>query len=160
MLIVMNSFAGARLRNLNQKTTTEIVAGILENHPNAVVVSVGSDDDLKHVQYWVTAFRNPRWVCFSQFGSLGFNLALARQAELIVTPDTSWVHVASAFKVPVLAIYREDDAQEKNSLIWAPYRTNHRVVYAPFDPQKPHDINTVSTQEVVESIRGLSTELK
>lgn len=154
-IIVFNSFAGARLRNLSQKTTTEIVKGILEQHHNAVVVSIGNEDDLQKIQYWVTALNDPRWVCYSKQGSLGFNLALAQHAALIVTPDTSWVHVASALKKPVVAIYREDEAHEKNSLIWAPYKTKNAVVYAPFDKTRPYDINTVDTTRVIAAVEQL-----
>jgi len=158
-IIVLNSFAGARLRNLSQKTSTEIVKGILENHHNAVVVSIGNEDDLQKIQYWVTAFNDPRWVCYSRQGSLGFNLSLAQHAALIVTPDTSWVHVASALKKPVVAIYREDEAHEKNSLIWSPYKTKNVVVYAPFDQTRPHDINTVDTSQVLAGVDRLLTDI-
>ena len=155
LIIVLNSFAGARLRNLSQKTTTDIVKGVLEKQPNAVVVSIGNEDDLQKIQYWVTAFNDPRWVCYSRQGALGFNLALAQHAALIITPDTSWVHVASALKKSVVAIYREDEAHEKNSLIWAPYKTKNVVVYAPFDQARPHDINTVDVNHVIAGVEQL-----
>lgn len=159
MIVILNSFAGARLRNLNQKTTTDIVRGILKNHSNVVIVSVGSDDDLKKIQYWVTAFNDRRWVCYSRQGSLGFNFALAQHSALIITPDTAWVHVASALKKPVIAIYREDEAHEKNSLIWSPYKTLNEVVYAPFDLSRPHDINTVDPEQVVSGVGRLLSQV-
>jgi ADP-heptose:LPS heptosyltransferase len=158
-IIVLNSFAGARLRNLSQKTTTEIVKGILEQHHNAVVVSIGNEDDLQKIQYWVTAFNDPRWVCYPRQGSLGFNLALAQHAALIITPDTSWVHVASALKKSVVAIYREDESRERNSLIWAPYKTKNVVVFAPFDQARPHDINTVDVAQVVAGVEQLLSDV-
>lgn len=159
LIVLLNSFAGARLRNLNQKTTTDIVKGILENHHNAVVVSVGNEGDLQKIQYWVAALNNPRWVCYSRQGSLAFNLALAQHAALIITPDTSWVHIASALKKSVVAIYREDESQEKNSLIWAPYATKNAVVYAPFDRARPHDINTVNPTQVLKGVETLLADV-
>lgn len=159
LIIVLNSFAGARLRNLNQKTTTDIVKGILQNHHNTVIVSIGNEDDLQKIQYWVTALNDPRWVCYSRQGSLDFNLALAQHASLIITPDTSWVHVASALKKPVVAIYREDEALEKNSLIWTPYKTKNEVIYARFDQARPQDINTVDPTQVIESVGRLLGEI-
>lgn len=155
MIVMLNSFSGARLRNLNQKTTTEIVKGLLQAQSNIVVVSVGNHDDLQKIQYWVTAFNDRRWVCYARDGSLAFNLALAQHCALVITPDTSWVHVASALKKPVVAIYREDEAHEKNSLIWAPYKTKNAVVYAAFESSRPHDINTVDTGQVVEAAQKL-----
>lgn len=159
LIIVLNSFAGARLRNLSQKTTTDIVKGLLEQQKNAVVVSIGNQDDLQKIQYWVTALNDPRWICYPRQNSLGFNLSIAQHAALIVTPDTSWVHVASALKKPVVAIYREDESVEKNSLIWAPYKTKNSVVYAPFDKNRPHDINTVDVVQVVASAVSLLSDI-
>ncbi len=148
-IILLNSFSGARLRNLNQRTTTEIIRDLLKAEPDVCIISVGNRDDLAVVQKWKEPLRDPRWLCFPEGSSLAFNFRLAQQVNLIITPDTSWVHVASAFKRPVVAIYREDEHYEKNSFIWAPYKTKCRVIYAPFEPTRPFDINTISPQRVV-----------
>ncbi len=148
-VVLLNSFSGARLRNLNRQTTIDIVRGLLKAQPDLAVVSVGNRDDLVTVQKWITEIREPRWLCFPEGTSLAFNFELAKHVDLILTPDTSWVHVASAYKKPVVAIFREDEAYEKNSLIWAPYKTKSRVIYAPFEATRPFDINTVSPQRIV-----------
>lgn len=148
-VVVLNSFAGARLRNFNEETTQNIVLGLLKVSANMVVVSVGSADDLPKAQKWIQKASDSRWICFPQAKSLRANCEMILQSDLVITPDTSFVHICSALKKPVVAVYRQDEAQEKNSMIWAPYRTRHAILYAPVDRQRPDDINTVDVDQVV-----------
>ncbi len=148
IVIILNSFAGARLRNLNQKITTTIVDQMLKANSKICIISLGNSDDLKIVRTWGKEFSSPRWLTFEE-SDLIFNLELVRQSDFVITPDTSFVHIASAFKKPLVAIYREDSTLEKNSLIWAPYGTRAEIVYAGHSVETPDDINTVDPKEVV-----------
>ncbi len=147
-LIVLNSFAGARLRNLNQQTTFALVRGLLEKS-DVLILSIGNPGDLQILSSWIKEFNDPRWVYIPDGGDLYFNCAIVAQADLVITPDTAWVHIASAFKRKLVAIYREDTSNEKNKLIWAPYFTDFRVVEAPFTDASPNDINTVPVPLVI-----------
>ena len=43
-----------------------------------------------------------------------------KKAVFIITPDTSIVHIAAAFKKKMIAIYREDlDIEVKNKNLWS-----------------------------------------
>jgi ADP-heptose:LPS heptosyltransferase len=54
--------------------------------------------------------------------------ARIKASQMLVSPDTSAVHVASAFRVPVLGLYPEPAWNFKS---WAPCGTRHRALRSP-----------------------------
>jgi ADP-heptose:LPS heptosyltransferase len=47
-----------------------------------------------------------------------------QECDLLLTPDTSVVHLAAAWKIPAVVLFREDP----HTLPWVPYRTPHRAI--------------------------------
>jgi ADP-heptose:LPS heptosyltransferase len=57
-------------------------------------------------------------------GSLHDFAAVIHEFDLLLTPDTAVVHLAAAWKLPTVALYRA----EPGVAPWLPYRTPHRAV--------------------------------
>jgi len=161
-IVILNSFAGARLRSLNEKISRAIAEGILRGDPRAVVISIGNHNDLPVIAKWIERAAESRWVCFLDHTEFFWNCALIDKADLVISPDTAIVHVASAFKKPQIAVFREDSklvGAEKNSKIWAPTslgaRARVRVILAPDLHQlrgdEEPDINDVNVEQVVKA---------
>lgn len=147
-VIALNSFAGARLRNFNQKTTVAIVRKLLE-YPDVKVISLANEGDHRILNQWIDQTYRGRWLNMPQFASLDQNVAILDQCDLIITPDTAWVHIASALKKKLVAVYREEtNASENNAVIWAPFGTEFEVIRAPSTRENPDDINNVDTDQV------------
>jgi len=53
--------------------------------------------------------------------------ALVNSLDLLITPDTSLVHIACAYKKPLLAIYRKDNVAFE---AWHPKSSNHHVIFS------------------------------
>jgi ADP-heptose:LPS heptosyltransferase len=119
-----------------------------------VVISVANAGDHRIVSEWRENSKNSNWIQLKEFSSLNDNLALLSLADLVITPDTAWVHMASALGRNLVAVYRED-TEEKNSIIWAPAHKNSKVVIAPNTLENPYDINNVSVDEVVQAAKSL-----
>lgn len=147
-VIVLNSFAGARLRNFSFATSKAIIEGLTQD---ALVISLGNDGDLNILREWKKHLHNANWIVPHR-GDFAFNAALVALANAVVTPDTSIVHLASAVGAPLVAVYREDDGVEKNSMIWAPLenKKGQKIIFAPLP-----DINNVDTREVVSATKEL-----
>lgn len=146
-IVILNSFAGARLRNFNFETTSQIVKGLIKN-PDIIVLSVANKGDHRILKKWITS--DSAWIHNTDFSSILENMALLKHADLVVTPDTAWVHIASAFKKKLIAIYRQDsNPEELNSLIWSPYGTDYHIVFSQQNAQGLDDINTVNVDDVV-----------
>ncbi len=87
--------------------------------------------------------------------SLKHNIAAVSIADLVITPDTSWVHFSSALKKKLIAIYREDKSSdiEKNSIIWAPFETNYISIYSNFSEEQ--NINNFDINDFTSAYKKL-----
>ena len=55
---------------------------------------------------------------------------LIKGANLVVSPDTSIVHLARAFDKKMICIYRKELGKEdKNSILWGPNSENAKVIF-------------------------------
>jgi len=77
--------------------------------------------------------------------------AFVRRLTLLITPDTSVVHLAAAFGLPAVVLYVQSDP---NLRIWEPYRTAHRALVTPVD-----DLSTISPDSVYDSTISLLSEV-
>lgn len=158
-LVVINSFAGARLRNLSEQKTKKLVELILKNW-DAVVVSIANEGDHKILKNWIDDSYKNRWFHNPDLGSIDANMALVKSADLIITPDTAWVHIASALNKKAVCIFRKDHAHdnEKNSVIWAPLGFLSKTVYSRPELNAQYDVNDINSfdeQQVVDAARSL-----
>lgn len=155
-IIVLNSFAGGKLRNLNMKTTVSLVSELTQKYPQAFIISLANSGDHRILKSWVEKAQINRWICYPEYSSLDHNLALAEKADMMITPDTAWVHLACALKKKLVAIYREDiDLTEINSVIWSPFGTKAKVIFARTERGHEHDINSVKIFSIVSAVQEL-----
>jgi ADP-heptose:LPS heptosyltransferase len=70
--------------------------------------------------------------------------ALFREFDLLLTPDTSVVHLAAAWKTPMVGLFPETP----DLLPWHPYHSPYRLLYAPSVPRIP----VVAVEEALRSL--------
>lgn len=87
----------------------------------------------------------PPDMSFDQFA------ALIKRMDLLVTPDTSAVHLASAFSIPSVVLYVQSD---RNLRIWEPYRSVCEAVVTHEEDLTAIDVATVfgAIQRVMQRI--------
>ncbi|MBI2619753.1 MAG: glycosyltransferase family 9 protein [Ignavibacteriales bacterium] len=73
--------------------------------------------------------------------------ALIRRLHVLVTPDTSAVHLASAFHIPSVVLYVQSDS---NLRIWEPYRTPCEPIVTKVD-----DLSAIPVSQVFEGLQRL-----
>lgn len=73
-------------------------------------------------------------------GSFHAFAAIVQQCSMIVSPDTSVVHLAAAFKRPAVIMYVHNDP---GLMPWHPYASPHRALYArsAIAEIRPEDVN-------------------
>lgn len=97
----------------------KILLELLANY-NCAIILLCDNKDLKYAteisgeKYPI--FMNPS---FNEF------CGMIPQLDLLVTPDTSIVHIASAYNIPTFGLYVR---YKTNDLIWSPYNTNFSYV--------------------------------
>ncbi len=77
--------------------------------------------------------------------------AKIKNLDLLITPDTSAVHIASAFKIPVLALY---PSVKWNFVSFAPYKTKFRAIQSNLE-----EIKFIEPSEIIKSFEELINEL-
>ena len=73
---------------------------------------------------------------------------MVREFDLLLTPDTSVVHLAAAWKIPVVALYH----QAPDLMPWLPYHSPHRAVL------HAAGVPAISVSDVTEALRSLVAE--
>lgn len=82
--------------------------------------------------------------------NLGEVAALMRQLDLLVTPDTSLVHLAACYDIPVVVLYPD----RHNSLRFAPLSTSSRGVIA-----DDGNVNTITVAVMEDALRSFAGQL-
>ena len=76
-------------------------------------------------------------------------IAFTATADLVVSPDTAITVIASAFRVPVLALMR------KNTHQWVPYKVEGAVAFS----DDPLSLTGLPTERVVQTLDAVIDEL-
>lgn len=88
---------------------------------------------------------------------------LVEHSILTITPDTSIVHVASAYNVPVVALYCGNDLEYfrefSTSEIWAPLSESHISIKPPVFWVSQVPINRIPPAKITEAVDSLLTQL-
>lgn len=84
------------------------------------------------------------------------------ECSLIITPDTSIVHVASAFNIPVVAMYRNNDREYYNYTMletWGPLSEIREIIISPETLIRSTPISRISNHTIINSIESILTKL-
>ncbi len=76
---------------------------------------------------------------------------LMKKLKLIITPDTSLMHIASCYKIPVICLYRNNPLHHKR---FYPYLTPHAKIIS-----QTENIEDISVDEVVKTYKSIADNL-
>ncbi|MBI5464276.1 MAG: glycosyltransferase family 9 protein [Ignavibacteriales bacterium] len=115
------------------------------SHPQCVCVLLCRPDERTKAEAIAKGNTNavvgPVTATFDEFA------ALVEQCMILVTPDTSAVHLASAFHIPAVVLYVQSN---KDLRIWDPYGVDHESLVADVD-----DVKTIPVEDVVSAFARL-----
>ena len=74
--------------------------------------------------------------------------AIIEKMDLIITPDTSIVHIASSFNIPVVSIHENN---EDSFRLWAPSSTISKTIFA----STKQGLVDYSVNEIIESAKDI-----
>lgn len=155
-IAVLNSFAGARLRNLNFERTLEIVKFFKDL--NIAVISIANKGDQQILEAWQNKSKDlNNWFVFKDLNTLNDSFSFIEESDLVVSPDTAVVHAACALNKKLIAIYREDTGTDYNFVNWSPKGTQFKIVKSPV-MNGVNDINSYQFQDFKKSVEVLLNE--
>ena len=107
--VIINIFTGSPERCFSQEQLAEIIELLNEAYSDVKVILL---DHRKEITISL-----PENVVINPFGSLHHVMALIHEADLIISPDTSIVHISAAWEKPLISVYK--NVVDNNDL-WAP----------------------------------------
>lgn len=118
LLIGINISAGSKARFWGIDRYKKLISYFRNYDVDILIISSVEDESLaKHLLYTdVKLFVNPD---FNHFA------ACVSKLDFLFTPDTSIIHLASAYNVPVFGIYVKYNTR---NMIWSPYNTEFEAV--------------------------------
>jgi ADP-heptose:LPS heptosyltransferase len=117
--IVINPFSASKHRTLSINKLFELI-NLIENSFDCCIFIVCQEKNKKKV-----AFLESDRTIIASFRSILEIAVLIKYSDIIITPDTSIVHIAAAFDKKTIALYRNYlDSYEKINMIWGPNNPN------------------------------------
>jgi ADP-heptose:LPS heptosyltransferase len=148
-IISINISAGAPIRYWPEKKWIELINRICKDSTNWLFIILSEKRDERLKELILQQIDNNR-IIPANFYSFQHYVAYIKNSDVLITPDTAAVHIASAFDIPVIAIYPN---YEWNFISWQPLSTHFRAIKA-----KEENISNVNVDEVYQSFISLTSE--
>ncbi len=107
--VVINMFAASSERSLSLSQAKELDNRLNSLHDNITVIILDYKNELSEKSFTHAHVYNSL--------SLQHSIALISKSDLIISPDTSIVHISAAFRKNLIAIYKNDI---HNNKLWSP----------------------------------------
>ena len=143
-LIGVNISAGSDTRFWGVRNYRELVRWLSERFPSSCVVILSKPEDKERVKGILEG--NPAAVMVPETSFDSF-AAWIRQLSVLISPDTSAVHLAAAFHVPSVILYVQSNTDLR---IWEPYNTVCEPLVTRVD-----DLTTISLRDVTAAVDRL-----
>ena len=114
--------------------------------PDTSFLINGEAADLEAVQQIVAGCPNASHYQTRSFADV---ISLVRHAALLISPDTSLLHLASAFDIPTVGLYLRG---QWNRTMWTPLSRQQRVIIGASEDQ----ISAIGVEAVTAAVRELS----
>ena len=153
-LVGVNISAGGEARFWGINQYRSFLSFITERYPEFHIILLYQPTDITRANKIGEGNKDivlsPVTNTFDQFA------AMIKKLSFLVSPDTSAIHLASAFHIPSVVLYVQSD---KSLRIWEPYKTDYEVVVADVDDLSTIQVSDVQTAftKLIERYRAQST---
>ena len=124
---VCNPYAASKHRSFSTENIEKISKIILEKNCEKLIL-IGNEDKIRELKKLNISKENK--VKIIETRGMAEVAELIKGANLVVSPDTSIVHLARAFDKKMICIYRKELGKEdKNSILWGPNSEKAKVIF-------------------------------
>lgn len=157
---VFNPYAASKNRSLNFENIIKIITLALKNMDISVVI-IGTQEHKEEMEKIKKIINNER-VFFKNNLTINELITVVKNADFVITPDTSIVHIAAAFKINSICIYRKPlNEIDNNSIFWGPNNKNARVIYVEqkIENGEEININNLKFENLEKEIKRLGSKI-
>ena len=137
----INLFGSRPNMRLKKDDCIEVCQQILMNKPDAHILLLSTHQTFSEMEEIRQKLKNDHVVTVLPKDNIMFVAGLIRRLDLLISPDTSLVHIACAFKIPLVAIY-----------------VNSPALFAHWHPKHPTGCFKVIFSTEEKSLQGYSRE--
>lgn len=139
--IVINPFAADSKRELSTNQLQQLFQEIMKHIPDYNIIVLDPNNKVNSDAF-VSIYKNP-------FKSLFSAMSLIKHADLVISPDTSIVHIAAAYRKPLIALYGNDmHGKFQNNKTWGP---GYPEAVQILTRDKYHPISTIEVKEIIDT---------
>lgn len=143
-LIIINTESATEFREWGNANCIELAKQLTSLYPSAYVALLSSPHRSERLLQTLEAEHLPKTISFFPTVSILEAAALTGASSLVVSPDTSIIHVANAVHKPVIGLY-----VLKNE--WTPYNVPAYAVYT----KKGQPVSSISVDTVLQAAQDL-----
>jgi ADP-heptose:LPS heptosyltransferase len=129
-LIGLNADASNQARSILDSELIDICTGIKQRDANIRILLFSTPSTRSHMRVLIKNANLDNVILEEGTASIFDAAALTSLINVMISPDTSFVHIASAFNIPTVAIFQNDQNHLK---YWAP-TSSKNVVIQPKEP--------------------------
>jgi len=120
-IVCLNPFSSTEFRDFSLEQTKKIL-NYLESKKNVAVILVGTKKQLSLLQ----KVELPKIAIISPFEDFLYVASIVKLADLVISTDTSIVHLANAYNKKLICVYNNRilDYGEQNNIVWGPNYEN------------------------------------
>ena len=137
---------------INSDDLRIICQGIYQENAEILIIILSKPGDERKIEKLIKDM-GLNYVVVSSYFSILEVSALISELDLVISPDTSIIHIASAFNIPSVSIYT---ANKNNYRLWAPKSLLNKSVFS----NDKETIRGYSVYDVVQSSLELIKEIK
>jgi len=149
-IVAINISAGAEIRKYPVEKWIELINSLKSKFSNLKFLILFEPTDRTEAELIIQAI-DKNYLVTVEGSSFQHFASKIKNSDLLITPDTSAVHIASAFQVPVIALYPNVDW---NFVSFAPYRTKFRSIKS-----STEEIKNISIEKIESEFENLIQEL-
>lgn len=132
-IICINPYGASKYRQIRMDKLEEIVSVILKKIDNVNLTFIFPPNKKLELEYFVNKLNDKRVSLFQGIETIKDSISIINKSDLIISPDTSIVHIASALEKNQIAIYEQDYYQNKQSdnfMTWHPNSKRASVLFS------------------------------
>ncbi|WP_297613223.1 glycosyltransferase family 9 protein [uncultured Sutterella sp.] len=155
--IYINTEGRTKDRNISPDQLSYLAEYLSQHYPNLHAVVYSNNQES------IEIIKNSSNLSLAHTQNFLDACILVENSLLTITPDTSIVHVSSAYNIPVIALYCGNDLEYfreySTSQIWAPLSKQHILLKPPVYWVKQVPIKRIKPAKITEAVDILLTQL-
>lgn len=149
-LIGINISAGANIRKYPVENWKELISQMIRKYNSIRFIILNDWLDKKEARMIMEGF-DPKFFVTHQGETFQHFAAKIKNLDLLITPDTSAVHICSAFQIPVIALYPN---VKWNFVSFAPYKTPNKALQS-----ETEEIKNIPVEKILNAFEELTKDL-